>query len=252
MEDTTQVVLVLEYDGTRYQGSQYQENGPTIQGEIELAIERLTGKKTRITAASRTDAGVHAKGQVVGFRTDAKHPASTWISALNHYLEKDIAVKAAYEAPCDFNVRRHAWSREYRYNILNSPVPSPLLRNYAYHVPQPLDAEAMDEACRPLVGEHDFSAFSPVKGIQGRRRVYEARVYRDGDLVKMDMAASSFLPHQVRHTVGGLIRVGLGKTGVAEFGELGLSGRPGAVGPAAPAKGLFLMKVNYRDFPPAS
>jgi tRNA pseudouridine38-40 synthase len=240
----------MEYDGTRYHGSQHQTNAPTIQGETEHALERLTGEKVRIAVASRTDAGVHAKGQVVSFKANSVFAPKTWARALNHYLPPDIAIKAAYNADDGFDVRRHAWSREYRYSILNTFVPSPLMRRYTCFVPHPLDMEAMRRACQVLVGEHDFASFSGVIGGQSRRRVYRAEVGKQGNLVIFDMEASSFLPHQVRNTAGGLIRVGLGKMKVDTFWELARSGRPGAIGPAVPAQGLCLMKVNYQDFPP--
>jgi tRNA pseudouridine38-40 synthase len=240
----------MEYDGTRYHGSQYQTNAPTIQGETEHALERLTGEKVRIALASRTDAGVHAKGQVVSFKTNSTFAPKTWVRALNHYLPPDIAIKAAYYAEDDFDVRRHAWSREYRYSILNTSAPSPLMRRYTCFVSHPLDTEDMDRACQELVGEHDFASFSGMIHGQARRRVYRAEVSHQDNLVIFDIEASSFLPHQVRNTVGGLIRVGLGKLEVESFWALAQSGRPGAVGPAAPTQGLCLTKINYHDFPP--
>jgi tRNA pseudouridine38-40 synthase len=239
----------MEYDGTRYHGSQYQNNAPTIQGETEHALEKLTGEKVRIAVASRTDAGVHARGQVASFKTNSAFLLKTWVRALNHYLPSDIAIKAAYSADDDFDVRRHAWSREYRYSILNTVVPSPLMRRYTGFVPHPLDMEAMHRASQMLVGEHDFTPFSGMIGRQTRRRVYRAEVSHQGELIIFDMEASSFLPHQVRNTVGGLIRVGLRKMKVESFWELAQSGQPGAIGPAVPAQGLCLMKVNYHDFP---
>jgi len=242
--------MIVEYDGSRYHGSQYQTNGPTVQAEVEWSLEAMTGKKTRVAMASRTDAGVHAKGQVVSFKTDSAFPLETWVSGLNFHLTRDIAVKAAYRAGDSFDVRRDAWSREYRYSILNRTGPSPLLRDSTHHVPHPLDVQAMTEACQALVGEHDFAPFSTVVIDHSYRRVFRAEVDRKDDLVVFDMEANSFLPHQVRNTVGGLMRVGLGKMGVDTFRSLAGSGRPGAIGPAAPSKGLCLMRVNYRNFPP--
>jgi len=245
-------VLIMEYEGTRYRGSQYQDNGPTIQGETERAIERLTGEKVRIAAASRTDAGVHARGQVVSFRTKSGFPPKTWVRALNHYLPSDIAVKAAYEVDGDFDVRRDAWGREYRYSILNSCTPSPLMRRFTHLLPHLLDVPSMNRACQVLVGEHDFAPFCTAVSGSTRRRVYRAEVSREGDLVTFDMQANSFLPRQVRNTVGALVKVGLGKMKVEQFWELAESGQPGAMCTAAPAKGLCLMRVNYDGFPPLS
>lgn len=245
------VALIIEYDGARYKGVQLQANAVTVQGELERALERLSGEKTRLVAASRTDSGVHAKGQVVSFKTAAHFSVSTWVKALNFYLPPDIAVKAAYPVEESFNVRRQAVSREYRYYILNSPVRSPLWRRCAYSVPHPLSIEAMNQACQAIVGEHDFAPFTPPGGklMNTRRTVYKAKVSRKNSLVVFQIIANSFLPHQVRHTVGGLIRVGLGKMGVDSFVELAMSRKRGAIGPAAPAYALCLTRVNYADFP---
>ncbi len=241
----------MEYDGSRYHGSQYQDNALTIQGETEIALKKLTGEDIRIAAASRTDAGVHAKGQVVSFKTNSSFPLETWVNALNFYLPPDIAVRAAYEVDTGFDVRHDALSREYRYTILNRPTRSPLMRRFVHSVPQALDLGAMTRACGVLIGEHDFAPFSTVTSGGTHRRVFKAELRRDGDLVVFDMEANSFLPHQVRNTVGGLIRVGLGKMEVETFEALARSGHPGTVGPAVPAQGLCLMKVSYPDFPPA-
>ena len=245
-------MLIMEYDGTRYHGSQYQDNAVTIQGETEHALYRLTGEETRVSMASRTDAGVHARGQVVGFRTRMALSVRTWVRALNFYLPKDISASVAYEAAIDFDVRRDAIRREYRYCILNRLTASALWRNFCEFVGWPLDIDAMNEACKVLVGEHDFAPFSSV--VDGRptcRRVFGAEVTKKRDLVMFDMSAGSFLPHQIRNTVGGLIKVGLGKMRSGSFCELASSGQAGIVGPAAPSRGLCLMGVRYADFPPA-
>jgi tRNA pseudouridine38-40 synthase len=243
------VILVLEYDGTNYHGSQYQANAPTIQGEVEKALEKLTGARTRIKAASRTDAGVHAAGQVISFMTDSKLPLNAFIDGLNHFLPRDIAVRRAYPAAGPFDVRRRAVSREYRYYILNSPTRSPLRRGFACRVGELLDEAAMDRACRALVGRHDFASFVASAETARNRRtvrdVFKAEVKRDGDTVVLEMAANSFLPHQVRNTVGTLIRVGLGKMTVDEFYSVVAAAAPGLAGPMAPAGGLCLLKVNY-------
>ncbi len=241
------MALILEYDGTRYHGSQYQSNALTIQEEIESALYRLTGEAIRAMATSRTDAGVHAKGQVVSFKTNSAFPSKTWVKALNFYLPWDIAVRAAFKVDDDFNVRRDALSREYRYYILNSFTRSPLVQRFAHLVSQPLDIEAMNHACQVLIGGHDFAAFSPSQGGQTWRQVYKAEVSLRESLVTFDMVANSFLFHQVRNTVGGLINVGLGKMKTETFWEIFSSGQAGAIGPTAPAHGLCLMKVNYPD-----
>lgn len=243
-------MLITEYDGTKYHGSQYQDNAPTVQRETEHALQKLTGEKTRVAVASRTDTGVHAEGQVMSFKTNSSFSSQIWVNALNFHLPRDIAVKAAYKVNNGFDVRHDAWSREYRYFILNRCAPSPLMRGFSYLVPQPVDIEAMNYACQVLIGEHDFASFSTVVSGGTRRRVFKAKVGREDDLVVFDMEANAFLPRQVRNTVGGLIKVGLGKMKVETFWELARSGQPGVIGPAAPSQGLCLMKVNYHHFPP--
>jgi tRNA pseudouridine38-40 synthase len=246
---TGTVVLIVEYNGTGYHGSQWQANAPTIQGEIEKALKKLTGERTRIKAASRTDAGVHASGQVVSFRTGSALPLKSFIDGLNHYLPGDIAVKEAYNVNGGFDVRRRAVSREYRYYILNSPTRSPLRQDFSCRVEGSLDIAAMNRACQALVGRHDFASFVASAGTARSRRtvrdVFKAEIIRDGDMIVLDMVANSFLPHQVRNTVGSLIRVGQGKMTADEFYKVVEAKTPGLAGPTAPAGGLCLVRVNY-------
>jgi tRNA pseudouridine38-40 synthase len=243
------IVLILEYDGTRYHGFQVQKGLPTIQGEMERALGRLTGERIRIASASRTDVGVHAWGQVVGFVTASALPPETFVRALNHYLPSDIAVRAAFTVSLDFDVRREAVSREYCYRLLNRPTPSPLLRRGACFVPRPLDVEAMNNACGIMVGTHDFAPFSG--SLNGRRNtvrtVYRAEVVREAELVVFHIEANSFLPHQVRNTMGALVKVGVGKEDVESFRQIARSGRRGVAGPALPPYGLYLLRVNYPE-----
>lgn len=246
---TGMIVLIVEYDGTNYHGSQWQANAPTIQGEIEKALKKLTGERIRIKAASRTDAGVHARGQVVSFRTDSALPLNSFIDGLNHYLPQDIAVKEAHRLNGSFDVRRGAVSREYKYQILNSPTRSPMRQGFSCRVEGELDIEAMNRACQALVGKHDFASFvSSVETARQKRtvrEVFKAEITRDGDMIVLDMAANSFLPHQVRNTVGSLIKVGQGKITADEFYSMVEAKTPGLAGPTAPADGLCLMRVNY-------
>lgn len=245
---TTKIVLVVEYDGTRYYGFQWQANLPTVQAEIETALEKLTGEKLRIAAASRTDTGVHASGQVVSFRTTSSHAPETFVSGLNYHLPKDIAVKAAYKVEDSFDVRRQATSREYKYRILNSATRSPLIAASTYRVIGRLNVTAMNEACRMIIGEHDLASFASDLGMEIKsttRRILRAEFGRDEDLVNFDIEGSSFLPHQVRNTVGALIRVGQGKINSDEFYRILDAKKIGLAGPTVPACGLCLTKVNY-------
>lgn len=248
MATTTKIVLIMEYDGTQYHGFQLQAAPPTIQGETEEAIWKLTGERIRVISASRTDAGVHAKGQVASFRTGSRLSPQTFVKGLNYYLPKDIAVKAAYKVKDSFNVRRDAISREYSYYILNSPTRSPLRERFYYLFSGQLDIYAMNQACQALIGEHDFASF--VTSFESRlksmvRRVYQAEVKREEEMVIFSMVANSFLPHQVRNTVGALIEVGRGKMSIDEFYSIMEAKKPALAGPTVPACGLCLMQVNY-------
>ncbi len=243
------VVLILEYNGANYHGSQYQANAPTIQGEIEKTLQKLTAEKIRVKMASRTDAGVHATGQVASFRTDAALPLRAFVDGLNHFLPTDIAVKEARHADDNFDVRRRAIRRTYKYYILNSATRSPLRQGLAWRISGSLDIEAMRQACRALVGRHDFASFvasaETARTKRTVRDVYRAEITRDEDMIVLEMAANSFLPHQVRNTVGSLIKVGQGKMTAGEFSDLITQKTPGLAGTAAPADGLCLVRVDY-------
>ena len=247
MATITKMVLIMEYEGTHYYGFQLQTGLPTIQGETEKALRKLTGERMRVMAASRTDTGVHAREQVISFRTGSPLPPETLVKGLNYYLPRDIAVKAAYRVNDSFNVRHNALNREYRYYILNSPLRSPIRRGFSYQVIQPLDIDAMNQACQALIGEHDFASFaSSIGDLKNTvRRVYKAETEKDGDTVIFSIVANSFLPHQVRSTIGTLIRIGLGKMTIDEFHRIIEARKPGLAGPTAPACGLCLMKINY-------
>ena len=243
------VILIIEYDGTRYHGSQLQKGSLTIQGELEKALKKLTGERTRIKTASRTDAGVHARGQVIYFTDQAALPLQKYISGLNHYLPPDIAVKQAYQTEGPYDVRRRAISREYRYSILTSRTPSPMRQGFSHRISGKLDTAAMNRACQALLGRHDFASFVASE-ITAREKmtvrvIFKAEVIPDGDMIVFNVCANAFLPHQVRTTIGSLIKVGQGKMTVEEFENIVKAARPGRAGPAAPAGGLCLIRVNY-------
>jgi tRNA pseudouridine38-40 synthase len=245
----SQIILILEYDGTNYHGSQFQTNAPTIQGETEKALRKLTGKRTRIKLASRTDAGVHAKGQVASFSAANVLPLKSYTDGLNHYLPDDIAVRESLAAENSFDPRRDAVSREYRYTLVNSPVRSPLRSRFSYRIWGQLDIPAMNQACQVLVGKRDLASFvtsaETAKIKRTVRNVYRAEVKQDADMITFDIVADSFLPHQVRNMVGSLIRVGQGRMTFAEFCTMIEARTPGLAGQAVPAEGLCLMRVNY-------
>jgi tRNA pseudouridine38-40 synthase len=249
--DRSKIALLLEYEGTCYYGFQFQDGVPTIQGELEAGIKKLTGEMSRVIAASRTDTGVHARGQVVSFWTGSVLPPRKYIEGLNYYLPQDIAVRAAFRVSDAFRVRSSAVSREYKYCILNTQARSALWRNYSYHVKGKLNIDDMSRACQTLMGRRDFISFAselaPEEMGDTVREVYRAEVVREGEMVVFRIEASSFLRHQVRNTVGVLIRVGLGKVSIDEFRDVIEAREAGRAGPAVPACGLCLERVNYPE-----
>lgn len=248
MTEERRIALLVEYEGTAYAGSQLQGNAPTIQGALEEAIYRLTGEKRRVTMAGRTDAGVHAKGQVASFLTQRPYPSYTFVDGLNRYLPEDIAVLAAAEVPISLNVRGHARRRWYRYTMCLRPARLVLLRRFAWHVPGPLDLEAMAQATSLLEGEHDFAAFTtPAFNRRTIRHVYRCHLWWRGNLVFLDMEANAFLPQQVRRTVGALIEIGKGRLPLSVLVEWLQHRPPGAAYWAAPPHGLCLMRVYYDE-----
>lgn len=245
------IALRIEYDGTEYLGSQLQGSDPTIQGELERALDQFTRTFTRVYMAGRTDAGVHALGQVAAFATSAPYPSETFVQALNARLPVDIRVRAAYQMAIDFDPRRDARSRTYCYAILNRGEPSSLLRRFTHHVTKDLSVRAMDAAARELEGQLDVASFSgPLDvGRTSIRTVHRCRVVRRGDLVLLLIEATAFLQGQVRRTVGTLVKVGIGRLSIEDFRRIKDAATAGLAGPSLPAQGLCLMAVDYQDLP---
>ncbi|MBM4284828.1 MAG: tRNA pseudouridine(38-40) synthase TruA [Deltaproteobacteria bacterium] len=240
--------LLLEYDGARYHGWQRQKNAPSIQAEIEAALHRLTGEDLRLIGSGRTDAGVHARGQVANFHTGSTLPLTAFVHGLNSLLPPDIAVLEALEAPPSFHARKSALGKTYAYHILNRPVPSPLERRRAWWIAQPLDLAAMREAAAALPGEHDFSAFRAAGGsaVNPVRRVLEASWTNPGEgRLLFNITATGFLRGMVRSLVGAMVEVGRGKRPPAHLAELLTTGHRPAAGPTAPPQGLVLVEVIY-------
>ncbi len=243
------LALVLEYDGgPPLAGSQIQKNAPSIQGELETALHKLTGERLRVAFAGRTDAGVHARGQVAAFTTASRLQTEVFVRGLNAWLPESIVVRRAAEVTERFDPRRHASRRTYRYLIYNTPIVSPLWRGRAWHVAEPLDAERMQRAAHVLIGEHDFAAFSRREGVTTVRRVYRCQVRARPPLLSIEVEANAFLRQQVRRTVGALVQVGRSRLTVAAFRGLLRRAEPASAGPVAPAHGLYLMRVRYPGF----
>ena len=239
------LALVLEYDGSPFAGSQVQKRTPSVQGTLETAVRKLTGERLRVAFAGRTDAGVHARGQVAAFTTASSLPVETFGRGLNAWLPQEIAVRRAVEVPAGFDPRRDATGRTYRYTIYNHSVRSPLWRRSAWQVAGRLDVAAMQRAARALVGRHDFAAFSRREDTTTIRRVRRCDIAGQGLLITVEMEAKAFLRQQVRRTVGALVQVGKGRLSPAGLRDLLRKAEPASAGPLAPPQGLCLLRVDY-------
>ena len=242
------IKLVIEYDGTQYQGWQVQPNGQTIQAVIQDCLKHLTGESSQLTGSGRTDSGVHALGQVAHFKTESRLDANTFQRALNSLLPEDIVIRRAEEVDAEFHARRSARSKVYEYRILNRTTPPAIDRQYLWYIPQKLNLDEMKKATHSLVGEHDFSAFRSV-GSPTRssvRNLLRAEWKRGkGGHLRFEIEASGFLKQMVRAIVGTLVEVGRGKISVQEFKRILDSKDRKEAGPTAPARGLFLKEVKY-------
>ncbi|HEX5369204.1 MAG TPA: tRNA pseudouridine(38-40) synthase TruA [Dehalococcoidia bacterium] len=248
---TRRIALLLEYDGTRFAGSQLQRNAETVQGVLEAAIGRTTLEETRVAFAGRTDAGVHALGQVASFVTQSALDPETLRRALNAWLPQDVVVRLAVEVERGFDPRRQALRRRYRYVIDNRPVRPALGRDRAWHVATPLDVDAMSVAARGVLGTHDFAPFASRLEDMSASTVRDLSCFdvtRQHERVICEVVANAFLPHQVRRMVGALVEVGKGKLAVEAYAAL-LDGAPASAGPAAPPQGLNLVEVTYEADP---
>ena len=242
--------LVLEYDGSKFHGWQYQVGLRTVQGVFEETLARLTGERTRVIAASRTDAGVHALLQVVNFRTLSRHSCDVFLRALNALLPRDMAVISCEEAEDKFNARFWAKGKIYRYLIYNQSHRRAFGHFYTWHLPRALDAEAMKKSAEYLIGKHDFSSFQakspdhkekdPVREL---RRIDITKT--EAGYILFEMEANSFLKQMVRNIIGTLVLVGAGKIEPETVKEILLSKDRRKAGPTAPACGLYLVKVLY-------
>lgn len=240
---------LVAYDGTPYSGFQLQVGRPTVQQELETAIERITGQQTRVVAAGRTDAGVHATGQVIHFRTVWSHPAPALERAINAVLPSMIVVAGMEHAVAGFHARYSAIGRRYRYDILNCATRSPIHHRFALHRSRPLDAAAMHMGLQCLIGTHDFRAFAAGEDPDAStvRCVTSVTCRQSGELVRITVEANAFLRHMMRRIAGTVLEIGEGRK-PAEYMEQVLTAKCKALaGPTAPAKGLFLIQVTYPD-----
>ncbi len=244
---TRRIAVGIEYDGGQYSGWQVQRGTPSVQVTLEQALGRVADAAVALICAGRTDAGVHACAQVAHFDTAAVRPMRAWVLGANTYLPADISLRWAHGVPDHFHARYSAQARTYRYLILNRPTRSALATGRALLVHQPLDVDAMAQAARSLIGEHDFSAYRAAE-CQARSPVRQLRaleVRRHGDWIAIDATANAFLHHMVRNIVGELLSIGL-KRRPPERARQRLDGRRrAATDLTAAAQGLYLWRIDY-------
>ncbi|MFZ2225136.1 MAG: tRNA pseudouridine(38-40) synthase TruA [Candidatus Deferrimicrobium sp.] len=244
------IKLTVAYDGTAYAGWQVQPNGTTIQAVMEGAFSRILQEPVRLRAAGRTDAGVHAREQVVDFADAGARDLETIVHGGNALLPPDIRILSASAVPDTFDARRHAAEKEYRYFLYLSPADSPFLSRYAWHIEKPLDLDGVREGLSHLVGEHDFSSFrgQGCNAISPVRTIFRAGVAKHDipGLVSIDVAGAGFLRHMVRNIVGTVVNAGKGKHSADHVGEILRARDRSAAGVNAPPHGLFLWRVSYR------
>jgi tRNA pseudouridine38-40 synthase len=237
--------LVLGYDGTRFSGWQRQPGARTVQGELEEAVRRITGKRTAVHGAGRTDAGVHALGQVASLRGAFRLSDEVLLRALNAVLPADVRVFSLAEAPPDFHARKSARSKTYRYRIVHAPQPNPLDRCYVLHWPYPLKIGRMRRAAGLFTRTADFSAFSSNRDRSPIRTVTRSELRRSGVEIVYTIEAQGFLRYMVRTIVGTLLEVGRGRLEPEAIEEIFRSRDRALAGPTAAAKGLTLIRVDY-------
>ncbi len=241
------IKLIISYDGTDFHGWQRQPFLRTVQEVLESALQELTGVCPNATASGRTDAGVHALGQVVHFLTASAHSTATFVKALNALLPADVRVLSAQEVPQSFHATLDARAKLYRYVIDNGPIANPFQLRHAWHVFQRLDVTAMRGASRALLGRHDFRSFETnwPNRMSSVRTIHHVGVSRMGDFVWVDVEADGFLYNMVRSITGTLVKVGIGKWPEAKVAQVLAAQDRTQAGPTAPPQGLFLVRVRY-------
>lgn len=240
--------LLIEYEGTQYCGWQEQERLPTVQGSIRAAIKKLTREDVKLLGASRTDARVHALGQVANFHTASNISCLNFLHGLNFMLPGDITVKDAAEAPLEFDSRKDSKGKTYIYKILNRPYPSALLSRYSWHVRRPLDVALMREASAHFIGEKNFASFMAAgsDALHSIREVTAITIAEKGEgLIEIEFKGTAFLRHMVRIMTGTLAAVGKGKLKPPDIPAIIEARARAAAFTTAPPEGLFLVKVEY-------
>ena len=244
---TRTIRATVEYDGAGFAGFQRQADARTVQDQLERALASVVGEDVGIVGAGRTDAGVHARGQVVSARVASRLDDETLLRAWNARLSADIAVHSVTTVADSFHARRCATRRIYEYRIIQTPHRPALDRGRAWHVREPLDVARMQDAAREFLGAHDFRAFTIGPVTQTWREIMDIAVWREGRIVAVRVAGNAFLHRMVRRMVGTLVRVGQLKLTSSDVRSLVAPGPRAAAGPTAPAHGLALIEVVYED-----
>lgn len=242
------IKIILQYEGTRYQGWQKQESTEnTVQGKLEVLLTKMCGRKVEVDGSGRTDAGVHALGQVANFHIDSELTVGQIMKYMNTYLPEDIAVIEAKEVADRFHSRLNAKGKTYRYRVINSEIPHIFDRRYVYILPEELDIKAMKEAAGYFIGTHDFKAFTSAKRSKKStvRTIEELAIEKNGDEIDFTFKGNGFLYHMVRIMTGTLLEVGLHKREAVQVRSLLSEGTREDAGMLVPAKGLTLVEVRY-------
>lgn len=241
------ILLRVAYDGTDFHGWQVQPNMRTVEGELNRALKELTGEDIEVIGASRTDSGVHGKGNVAVFDTESTIPADKFMYAINTKLPEDMSVVESKEVPADFHPRHCDSAKTYEYRIYESRINNPLKRRMAYRSQVPLNTELMDEAAKYLIGEHDFKSFCSVhtQAETTVRTIYDASVFRDNDEIVVRVKGAGFLYNMVRIIAGSLMEVGSGKYPPNHIKEVLESTDRTVAGPTAEPQGLIMMGIEF-------
>ncbi len=247
MDKLRRIMLIVAYDGTAYHGWQVQDNGETIEGELNKALHALTGEEIAVIGASRTDAGVHGLCNRAVFDTEATIPAERFADAINTFLPEDIRVRESMEVDADFHPRKCATHKTYEYRIDCEKIANPLMARYAWHVKGPLDVDKMKMAAQVLVGEHDFTSFCSVNGVTltNVRTVYNVDIIEEKEhIIVVRITGNGFLYNMVRIIVGTLVQVGMGRIDCARMRDILEACDRTKAGMTAPANGLTLVKIE--------
>lgn len=243
------IKITIEYDGTSYSGWQIQDNAISIQGTIKAAIEKLTNEEIKLIGSGRTDAKVHALGQVANFLTSSNIPGEKYKYALKNHLPEDITIIESEEVDLSFHSRFDAVKKRYKYIVYNAELPRSIYRRFSYHVPYDIDIDKMIQASKYFIGTHDFKAFMSAKAdvYSTIRTIYEIDIKKNNELIEFTVEGNSFLRNMVRIIVGTLLCVGFGRIKIEDIEKIILYKKRQNAGPTAPPQGLFLEKVFYNE-----